>query len=82
MIFAQGDTIDAPELILSGITQSRVGTADTWEVPPEGIELETVERKLILSALERADRNKTKAARLLGLSRDTLRYRLEKYRLE
>jgi transcriptional regulator with PAS, ATPase and Fis domain len=82
MIFAQGDTIDAPELILSGITQSRVGTADTWEVPPEGIELETVERKLILSALERADRNKTKAARLLGLSRDTLRYRLEKYHLE
>ena len=30
-------------------------------------------------ALERTDGNKTGAARLLGLSRDTLRYRLEKY---
>jgi transcriptional regulator with PAS, ATPase and Fis domain len=82
MIFAQKETIDAPELILSAIPQSGANGAGTWEVPPEGIELEDVERKLILSALERTDRNKTKAARLLGLSRDTLRYRLEKYRID
>lgn len=81
MIFAQGEVIDAPELILSGVPQA-ASTEDGWQVPPEGIELETVERQLILSALERAGRNKSKAARLLGLSRDTLRYRLEKYKLE
>jgi transcriptional regulator with PAS, ATPase and Fis domain len=81
MIFAQGEVIDAPELILSGVPQAASSEAG-WQVPPEGIELEIVERQLILSALERAGRNKSKAARLLGLSRDTLRYRLEKYKLE
>jgi transcriptional regulator with PAS, ATPase and Fis domain len=82
MIFAQADTIDAPELILSAIPLNGAEAASAWEVPPEGIQLEDVERRLLLSALERASRNKTKAARLLGLSRDTLRYRLEKYRID
>jgi transcriptional regulator with PAS, ATPase and Fis domain len=80
MIFARGDTIDAPELIISGVQQT--SDQGEWSVPAEGIELEAVERQLIFSALERAGRNKTKAARLLGLSRDTLRYRLEKYKIE
>jgi transcriptional regulator with PAS, ATPase and Fis domain len=80
MIFAQEETIDAPELILSAVPHLAV--PGEWSVPAEGIELEAVERQLILSALERAGRNKTKAARLLGLSRDTLRYRLEKYKIE
>ena len=40
-----------------------------------------MERDLICQALDRADGNKTGAARLLGLSRDTLRYRLEKFGL-
>ena len=52
-----------------------------WDVLPNGISLEEVERRLIESALKRADGNKSEAARLLGLSRDTLRYRLEKHRL-
>jgi transcriptional regulator with PAS, ATPase and Fis domain len=82
MIFAQDETIDAPEMILSAIPQNGAEAVSAWEVPPEGIALEDVERKLILSALERSSRNKTKAARLLGLSRDTLRYRLEKYRID
>jgi len=38
-----------------------------------------VERKLIVEAMERAAGNQSKAARLLGVSRDTLRYRLKKY---
>jgi len=37
---------------------------------------------LLLKALERADGNQSAAARLLGLSRDTLRYRMEKFGLE
>ncbi len=47
-------------------------------MPPTGLRLEDVERRLILSALETAGNNKTQAARLLGISRETLRYRLEK----
>ena len=46
-----------------------------------GLVLEDLERHLIVSALQQADNNKSKAARLLGLTRDTLRYRLEKYNL-
>ncbi len=50
-------------------------------VPAEGLVLEDVERKLIQEALERASGNQSKAARLLGISRDTLRYRLKKHNL-
>ena len=47
-----------------------------------GVVLEAVERDLIRQALERAEGNRTRAAALLGLSRDTLRYRIEKHGLE
>ena len=46
------------------------------------IVLEDVERQLIARALEAAGWNRAAAAQLLGVSRDTLRYRLEKYRLQ
>jgi two-component system response regulator AtoC len=49
------------------------------QVPEEGLVLEDVERKLISEAMERASGNQSKAARLLGVSRDTLRYRLKKH---
>lgn len=51
----------------------------TFVLPPDGLSLDELERELICQALERTGGNKTGAARLLGLSRDTLRYRLEKY---
>jgi two-component system, NtrC family, response regulator AtoC len=46
-----------------------------------GLVLDDVERKLIAEAMERASGNQSKAARLLGVSRDTLRYRLKKHGL-
>jgi DNA-binding NtrC family response regulator len=45
------------------------------------IELESVERSLIHQALVHADWNRARAAGLLGLTKETLRYRMEKYRL-
>lgn len=51
---------------------------DAFEIPPEGIALEEVERKIILSALERADGNISRASRLLKINRGKLRYRLER----
>jgi DNA-binding protein Fis len=43
--------------------------------------LEQLEKDLIRQALEQTRGNKTRAAELLALTRDTLRYRIEKYRL-
>jgi DNA-binding NtrC family response regulator len=48
-------------------------------VPDQGLVLEDVEKRLIVEAMERASGNQSKAARLLGISRDTLRYRLKKH---
>ena len=48
-------------------------------LPQDGINLEQVEQELIRQALDRARGNKSKAAELLGLTRSTLLYRLEKY---
>jgi transcriptional regulator with PAS, ATPase and Fis domain len=80
MIFAEGDYVDGPDLVLSPVTAPAAASdEDRWTVPSGGINLEEVERRLIVSALEQSGHNKTKAARLLGLSRDTLRYRLDKY---
>lgn len=47
-------------------------------LPPEGISLDELEKHLVLQALKRSKNNKTKAAKLLGLTRGTFRYRLEK----
>ncbi|MCX6127563.1 MAG: sigma-54 dependent transcriptional regulator [Proteobacteria bacterium] len=48
-------------------------------LPEQGINLEELERDLLLQSLERSRNNQTKAAELLGISRHTLRYRLEKH---
>jgi DNA-binding NtrC family response regulator len=50
-------------------------------LPPEGINLELLEQALIRQALAQAQANKSKAAELLGLTRYTLLYRMEKYRI-
>lgn len=50
-------------------------------LPESGINLEDLERDLLLQALDRARNNQTKAAELLGISRHTFRYRLEKHGL-
>ena len=50
-----------------------------FELPPQGISLEALEKELILQALKKFDRNQTKAAAFLDISRRTLIYRMEKY---
>ena len=53
-----------------------------FSLPAGGINLEALERSLVVQALERAGWNQTRAATLLGLNRDQIRYRIEKFELE
>jgi transcriptional regulator with GAF, ATPase, and Fis domain len=50
-------------------------------LPAEGVNLEDLERSLVTQALERSGGNQTRAAALLGLNRDQIRYRVEKFGL-
>ena len=57
-------------------------SGDSFRLPSEGVSIERVERSLIEQAIMAAGQNKTAAAKLLGLSRSALRYRLEKFGLD
>ncbi|MBI5634023.1 MAG: sigma-54-dependent Fis family transcriptional regulator [Nitrospirae bacterium] len=48
-------------------------------LPAAGLDIEEVEKELIRQALEKTKQNQTKAARLLNLTRDALRYRMQKF---
>ncbi len=54
------------------------GVALSFQLPEEGIDLEQVELSLVRQAMERSGGNQTRAAELLGVTRDQLRYRLKK----
>jgi len=65
------------------IRQPQTATcAATFALPEDGIRLDEVEQQLIRQALERTRGNRSRAARLLGLTRDTLLYRLKKYAIQ
>jgi DNA-binding NtrC family response regulator len=55
--------------------------AAPFALPEEGISLDELEREMIRQALDRTHGNRSRAARLLGLTRDTLLYRIKKYAL-
>ncbi|MBI2829201.1 MAG: sigma-54-dependent Fis family transcriptional regulator [Acidobacteria bacterium] len=52
-----------------------------FRLPPNGVVLEEIERQLVVQALERAGGNQTHAGQLLGINRDQVRYRIEKFGL-
>jgi transcriptional regulator with PAS, ATPase and Fis domain len=52
------------------------------KIPPEGINLDELIKRLIIQALELSGANRTRAAKLLGISRPTLIYRIEKHGIE
>jgi DNA-binding NtrC family response regulator len=79
LLLADGDVIRLEDLPAAVRMRSRPGGSGIpVEIPEEGLDLEELERTLILRALDKAGNNQTRAARLLGLSRRTLQYRLEK----
>jgi len=80
MLLADGPWITPDLLPLATAAGSAVHA--TMELPEEGVNLETLERELVVQALRRTGGNQTKAATLLGLNRDQIRYRIEKFGLE
>ncbi len=52
-----------------------------FELPETGVNLDELERDLVRQALQRTGGNQTRAAALLGLNRDQIRYRIEKFGL-
>ena len=68
-----------PVEILSFDAKHLGAEAAPVSIPPGGLDIEEVERELIRQALDLAKWNQTRAARLLNLTRDALRYRMQKF---
>jgi DNA-binding NtrC family response regulator len=77
-ILLPGQTIGPGNL---GLGNESSQTESGFRLPSTGIRLESLEQDAIRQALSMAEGNKSRAARLLGISRDTLLYRLKKYQL-
>jgi len=80
MLLTDGEVLTLEHFPLSGGLASRL--TDGVALPASGIDLEQLERSLVVQALERSGWNQTRAAALLGLNRDQIRYRIEKFKLE
>lgn len=88
LILEDNDTITTEYLPggLIGQPIRRAGTASSssesvaaqFVLPSEGISLDEAELSFVQQAIERSGGNQTRAAELLGISRDQLRYRLKK----
>ena len=72
--YLPGGLLEAPRLDYTAIDH---GSAQ-FVLPTEGISLDQAELSFVRQAIERSGGNQTRAAELLGISRDQLRYRLKK----
>ena len=85
VLFGEGEVVEPAALGIpggrhAGVRLRRGGDGEVAvELPDEGLNFESLERALILEALRRCGGSPTHAARLLGMSRDTMRYRIEKF---
>jgi two-component system response regulator AtoC len=80
VILASDSLIEPEDLPLPVMPDAALSLAAVS--PGEGGGLLEAERRLLVSALERNRWNVTQAARALGISRDTLRYRIDKFGLK
>jgi two-component system, NtrC family, response regulator AtoC len=78
MLLAEGSRLEPRDF--GALATGRV-SADLFDLPANGVNLEELERSLVSQALKRSGGNQTKAAALLGMNRDQIRYRIEKFGL-
>ena len=79
ILLSKSESLSAAD-ILTGRPEPLSGGI-IYTLPPGGIDFIKLEGQLLRQALSRADKNQTKAADLLNLTRDTFRYRLQKHGL-
>jgi transcriptional regulator with PAS, ATPase and Fis domain len=80
LVMSSGTVLDAADIKLDSAPRPR--NHGTTAFLPEGMTLDQYEQEIIREALRRADGNKSQAARLLGLTRNALRYRLTQMGME
>jgi len=76
VLLSQGEVLSSDDLVVG--KTNRHNDAGQVSLPPGGIDLHELEDELVKQALARTGNNQTQAAKLLGLGRDALRYRLDK----
>ena len=81
MLFCETERLEADDILLTSGAAGRKSEPGEFRIPAEGFNWEELEREVLSQALERCGDNRSKAARLLSLSRDTFIYRLKKYGL-
>jgi transcriptional regulator with GAF, ATPase, and Fis domain len=87
VLFGKANDIDPGALALpSASTPTRIYVSPEsrfeFEIPDAGLQFEDLERAFIVAALRKAGGSPAGAARLLGMTRDTMRYRIEKFGIE
>jgi DNA-binding NtrC family response regulator len=80
LVMCTGTELDAADIKLDTARRQRPAGADY--ALPDGMTLDQYEQEIIRDALRRAEGNKSQTARLLGLTRNALRYRLTQMGLE
>jgi len=78
MLLSDGDRLEARDFAALNTTAA---SGDNFELPATDVDLEQLERNLVIQALRRSGGNQTRAASLLGLNHDQIRYRIEKFGL-
>jgi two-component system response regulator AtoC len=78
MLLAEGQQLEVRDF---DALKAGAPGGDPFDLPATGVDLEDLERSLVTQALRRSGGNQTKAAALLGLNRDQIRYRIEKFGL-
>ncbi len=78
LVLAGGETLQASDMRIEAARNvgAAVASSQTQPLLPEGETLEHWEQMMIKEAMRRANGNKSQAARMLGLTRNALRYRL------
>ena len=77
VLLSEGEFLERNDVNLTPLAT----LSPSFQLPAGGLDLEQMERSLVVQALKQSGNNQTQAGKLLGLNRDQIRYRIEKFGL-